>query len=459
MLQLEADIEPILPGEDGFSRSRLKILEWLSSKGRLPSSAWAGETFAVPADLGVPIEALNQDIPRLWSSLLIEPDREVPGRNWINEASLFKTESGARIAVRLSCSSRGEADDIIPGLQKFIPILIEEVGLSSDGERLTQDVIDVNNEEKIENLIDHIESGTRRLPIVVLSAKDPSASAWPFDAGRLARRIAGMGWVYRIGFEEAFALTRHFGKSWSVFRGACRMYMPEFDRFSQNPYDHPLLLSDEIHNEAWAIAWICRTVFKVSVGHSDIYKRLPRFHDIKETLARYNIQEKLDQEKAPAARIALLEEVRESLEAQLLEWQQLTALSEAEARECQEDLSDIKRRNSSIRERVEILEKELSETPKFDAESEYPEDYGEFSTWASLRFAGRLVLASKAQRAVSSSEYQDIRLVCEALSLLAFQYRNMKRGGGQSIFNEGLRRLSLSNERIASNSNNFKSEE
>lgn len=71
------------------------------------------------------------------------------------------------------------------------------------------------------------------MPVVVISATRNPGAAYIVDADELAKRLVGLAWVYRLSYEQAFALTDRFGKQWSVFDGACRIYWTGLDRGRQ----------------------------------------------------------------------------------------------------------------------------------------------------------------------------------------------------------------------------------
>ena len=237
ILQVEADIA----AENGMAAAREVLLRWLESRsdGGLPPAAWHGGRFALATPEGRTAEVVSRADPPLWAALLTEPAGP-DGPHWTAEAAVSVGGGRARLAVRLGCT--GPVGEAVPAVPGFIRTLMRDVGLQRNGRPVTATPLDIDTPEALDDLVALIEDRKRDLPVIVMSAPGPYAE-WPLDAEALARRIAGLAWVYRLPWEHAFGLSDAFGKRWSVFQGATRLYRPGFDRELQTPFDHPLLLA------------------------------------------------------------------------------------------------------------------------------------------------------------------------------------------------------------------------
>ncbi|HEY1934957.1 MAG TPA: hypothetical protein VGG99_23375 [Acetobacteraceae bacterium] len=423
ILQVEADIA----AANGMEAAREVLLRWLESRsaGGLPQGAWQGEPFTLATPEGRTADIVSRADPPLWAALLTEPAGTPDGPCWTAEASVSYAGDRGRLAVRLGCT--GPAGQVVPAVPGFIRTLMRDVGLHRNGRILSAAPTDIDTEEKLDDLIALIEDRRRDLPVIVISGSAPNAP-WPLDAADLARRIACLAWVYRLPFELAFGLSDAFTKRWSVFQGATRLYRPGFDRETQTPFDHPLLLPRRPldPDDDDAVDTLCGEVVRASIAAPGIYRRLPRF----ETLAAAC---------APPPREAPAPEPRvEPLTAVLPQ-------APAPATDAADDAPPAGAPPAGA---------PRDDAPTDDAQAApdtRPARYQDLPKWAAAAFADRLVLSVKAQRAARTSAYRDIGTVCDALELLAQHYVDMRRNGGREVFEQSLKTLRLKDESVAAN--------
>jgi hypothetical protein len=449
-------------GRNSIDSARNVILGWLSKEaGRiLPDAARLGLSFSISPDQGgVSAEALSEDEPPIWALQVIVPDKTVPGRNWVVEAALFQAGQNARVCVRLSCAARGEIGAFTPAVPAFIRIIADKVGIESGGERIASSVLHVTSRQQVDDLLSRLEDSQRQLPIIVVSeaeARSDQPSRWLVDVGLLARSLTGLSWVYCISYEAAFALSDAIGKSWSVFGGACRIYMPGFDRFSQSPYDHPLLLADRLRTSSSGEPWLRQAIARASIENSQTYLRFPRFVTLRSELANRRYERRKG-DLTDQQQIEELKSENERLQDDIQNWTQLTQIAEEEKKNAHAYLDETKRVNSNLRAYIELLES--TRKTGFELEIDRPEDYSEVPLWVEKSFSGRLVLSKKAQAVTMSSQYKDIGLVCDALEMLALHYVNMRREGDRRpIYEERLMALKIKEEAIGANLKKFQSD-
>jgi hypothetical protein len=454
VLQIEARIEA-LPGADSFAVGRQAVLKWLEQSPNLrvtvPKKAYDGEPFSVPPEHGGAMaEAVVSRSPIIWACQVVNPDNNVAGRVWIVEIALYAIGPTVRIATRVSCAAKGDMGFFLPAVPAFVRGLMDRANLTSGGEALTPQPHHIVDSENLEELIGFIQDEMRMLPILVISK---GLDGWPFDPNILAKDIAGLAFVYTITNEMSWELTNQLSKPWSVFNGACRIYLPGFDREAQSPYDHPLF----IHNpdSSFLPGRLRSAIAQLSVDSPVIYKRHPRFTDLRRDLIDIESKrEALDVGDLKAS-LALLEHDLALAKSAEDDWRGLAEQYASDNLIALETIEEIKRENANLRGRVRSL------ALRADAVSEdahWPSSYAELPEWVSNSFASRLVLARKAQRAVVSSQYQDIKLVCSALEALAMAYVNMRNGLGRTPFEQSLERISVSDEPIAANPDRYKKE-
>jgi hypothetical protein len=453
-IQLAAEIAPSPPVDTVFE-ARRQILEWLQRKCGVafPVAAWAGNSFIVYSDQGRSVEVLAQDESDVWASLLIAPERPDGGRSWIAETALFRDDDRVRLAVRLSCAAQGEVGDFAISVPPFVQPLARDFDLVSHGETLLGTARDVTTADDVERLVALIEAERRILPVIVVSGTDAAGgSRYLLDTDELAARLAGLAWVFRIPYEAAYELTSRFDKQWSVFNGACRTYRPGFQRASQTPFDHPLIVGHRLLSEdggAWAVERLCQDVARASVEAPDMFARLPRFHDLKAAFVRRDTERRLETETAEPARAPLLKRQIETLQGQVEQALSQAVEADQEARLARADLEDSQQLNTALQARIEQLEALAKSHDQVVLPSDRPGSYAELVSWVAGNFPDRLVLSVKARRALAGSVYKDLALVCDALELMAQQYVDMKRYGGRNEFEDRLRCLKLKEEAVS----------
>jgi hypothetical protein len=109
----------------------------------------------------------------------------------------------------------------------------------------------VGTDEAGDDLIALIEYPRRRRPVIVVSLgeseSEPETAA--VNADLLAKRILALAHVAVVPGPLTFRLTHRWGRPYSCFHRAIRLYLPGFDPEEQSPYQHPLILPNRI--DAW----------------------------------------------------------------------------------------------------------------------------------------------------------------------------------------------------------------
>jgi hypothetical protein len=83
---------------------------------------------------------------------------------------------------------------------------------------------------------------SRTLPVVVVSEDE----SWPADfIDAIRADVAGVAVVASVDAGAAWEITNRFGRHWSCYNGALRVYWPRW-RVDQEPLNHPLWTKDRI---------------------------------------------------------------------------------------------------------------------------------------------------------------------------------------------------------------------
>lgn len=88
----------------------------------------------------------------------------------------------------------------------------------------------------------------RNLPVIAVSEKD-GVSLTPSLAQDLARDLSGLAIVAHLDDASSWTLSEEFGREWSCFNGAVRMYWP-LRRTAISAFDHPLWTMDRLLSNA-----------------------------------------------------------------------------------------------------------------------------------------------------------------------------------------------------------------
>lgn len=282
-LQLEAEVARSGSTDGGMQAIRRGVLTWAEKSvfGAGSRAKVREEPCTFVEENGRRFDAMLDDERSAWACRLVVPDRQSAGRQWIAETVLLEETHQVRLAMRLSCAGESDGSPIEPFVPGIMLDLVRDFDLRSRDEKLTSTRMDVTDRESLEHLVGLIESDRRVMPVVVISATRNPGAAYIVDADELAKRLVGLAWVYRLSYEQAFALTDRFGKQWSVFDGACRIYWTGLDRGRQTPFEHKLIFGSRLRNNlAVEFEQLVRDVANASAARDDIFIQFAGFSDL-----------------------------------------------------------------------------------------------------------------------------------------------------------------------------------
>jgi hypothetical protein len=282
--------------------------------------------------------------------------------------------------------------------------------------------------------------------VIVLSEYEPTRTPL-LDGALLAKSLQGLAHVALVPAELTYALSDTFGKRLSCFLGAARLYNPGFGR-DADPYAHRLLLAETIADDvkmAAAHKWLRTECARLSVARLRARRDEASFAAIR----RESLAERARGFAARGdltAQLAAERERIEALERELSDAKELERLAIEGNHALEQRAEEAERQARSAVHRVQALLASRSATGGATvAEATLPTTWTDFLPWVEEQLAGQVVLAPKARRQVSGSpEYQDVETAARCLVWLAETYRSARLGGGHpalrdAVIVEGIR--------------------
>lgn len=433
---------PAKSGQDLFAVARDEVLRWASKRagGTLPEGAWQGKPFeslsAGRTTMCVTVETGGGSI---WALRGDDPDKGVAGRVWSTEVTLGRKPDGETlVSVRLLMHSTEALPNFTPATPGVIQQLAESCGLDDDGIWVRAAPHVIGGEDDIARLVDWLSSAQRKLPAILVSGDERSASpdAPLLDTETLAKALCGLAHVIVVPAQHTYVLSDTFGKSLSVFHGAVRICNPGFDELS-DPFGHRLYLGEVIKSDPGRVAaeiraWVARDSLTRSRLGRDVVAFATtrsvafRIEQEKKTLRGANDSEQLEAAKKQYEALVnenqtLIDQFDQSIE--------LAASEELRADVAEKQLH-------AAWTRLEYLEAVIRDRgDDVDVDITNPINWDEFASWCDSNFSGRLSLAPSARKGVKKPAYQDIGKAAECIRWLVNEARNRFLDGGGALAN------------------------
>lgn len=482
--QLKAQLE--LNGaasSDVFSRAIGVTLNWLQRKlpGQIPQSAHAKASFSC----GYPdqkIECVSIPELALWTARFDHLDKphkgQLPtaGRVWFMDISLLQTPESVEVGVRLFCSSQYYANtEIHYSRPRVVLELANAIGLK-EILPLTGKALLVGADINVDNLVGLIKSTNRKLPVIALTQpylekEDVIVGEFVLDAEKMARELQGYAYVVKIPKIVSFELTSKIGKTWSVFNGATRTYMPGLDIKTDLPNAHPLALIDTVIHHRYK-----------ELMDEDAFEEF-----IIDKTRAYSGNKRVDWNGllfVPDARTKALEIERQKLVSQIMsevkgsneEKRLLEDMIEKFRKASEEEKDSYERRIDELESQAEDYNNESMRATRdmdyykeeaykqklvilmlrsqleakrdgksIDGDLIIPADYDGLKNWVETNLNGRLSLHPRSHRGIDDAVYENPELVYRALLLLANEYRDLRMGidGSRQKFIDELLKMGL----------------
>ena len=437
-------VSALLAGDDpvkAAETARAAVLNWAQRKttGTLPEGAWNFDSFEHLAGgrdcAGVRLKSENED---LWVIRVEDPDKYVAQRIWTTEAAVSIAGENARFSLRLIVGSPEAWLDIEAAVPVVVRQIIDAPGLVIGGFlRVPAKPVRVRTSEHLELLIKGLLDPERKLPIVVLSVSGDAPDQYkpPFDAGELAKALAGVALVVVLPARFSWELTYRFGKRLSVYEGAARVYLPGFTE-DANPFGgHELVLPKPGTPNADGLKrlrWIAATgsVRRLELG-TDVLAfaqvKLRSLEQRQAALARSGANEH-DQLVAASEQVAVLQEQLRDAEYFQEEFSRLHSQEQERAETAEAQL-----RAAGFRIQQLLAELKASGTTP-DQRTELPETWGDFVEWCDEQLAGRVLLSPQARDQLRKAEFEDVSQAARCMVWLANDYRDARiEGAGNSL--------------------------
>lgn len=424
-----------------------ECLKWLSKPnrvGQLPSRAWNRESFEVDA-VGKRLEVVATG-QGFWVARFEHPDGDIPGRVWSTELAVAAIPDSPPIfGLRLTCASHGTDAPFHATIPGIVRQLARRPGLEEGGQPLTEKTWPVENEEDVEALVDFLQDRGRRKPVLVVSEQENGSSA--VDAAQLAWKTVGVGYVAVLPHQLSFKLSDAIGRRLSVWGGAVRTYMPDFDpEDAQNR--HPIAFGRTIvehpNGADGFVEQIAQRICRGSTNGADALRRMPTFATWKSYLtssereAAKQVLESKTEDGDLKEYVRALEDDNAALSSRINELQRdngefsdLYNVRDEEAKAAEQEAEAQKARALHWISEAARLRKELADIrgsgnqPVTD-----PDTLDQVAHWIDAYYSDRMRITTKAAKAASRSPYQNVSQVYKALRVLAEDYWGCKTGGG-----------------------------
>ena len=441
ILRIVATI-PAHDEHDLLDAARDEVLRWARKRaaGKLPKEAWDGKSFEALAAGRTTMAALvTAGDSVLWSLRGDDPDKAVPGRIWSTEVSLGRKSPSddVQLGVRLVVNSAEPELTIEPAVPGLVRQIVDRCGLRDGEVPIRGDGHFASKSEHVDTLVEWLHSGTRRLPVIVITEDERTGNSRPsgLEVERLAARLCGLAHVVWVPADLTFGLSDALGKSLSVFHGGVRVYEPGLSLLD-DPRDHRLILGQVVDRDPKSVASELRrgiareSLRRTRLGHDVLSFAAVRSAATRATKEARTSEGAGESEKLTAAlaQIEALTQEAEELQSQVDQaWQ----LSEDESSRAETS----ERQLHASWARIETLEDALSKSGTTLDAAPDPENWDEFAEWCDAVFSGKLALAPSARRGLRKALFQDVALAANCVRWLAEDARNRFVDGGGALAN------------------------
>ena len=378
----------------------------------------------------------------------VHPDTGVPGRTWTTESEIAKINGVLKFGVKnyYSTIDTIQSDYVNFSVPLFVREIYKNIGFN-DGELDNGKLIVINNENDYEMLKRFFSDTGRSLPIVVVTqcssidseliryfeAKD----GYLLDGEKLARDLALVAHVVYLPTEYSYKLTVEVGKQWSVYDGAVRTYYPGIDFETSDYLEHPLQVAKKIMLSSYSAEnqkeYIGGHAFRHILTHNLKCHLLNERYDwgelgykfffrankviLKDRLSHLE-NEGNNVKEIYKAQISHLESENNTLNS-------LLASADEEINSYKNQLNLLKENRAYLDGQIFTLRQELNNQIK---EIVYPTTYNDMPEWIEENYHAQIYLHPRAVKALKGAEFEDVKLVYQAVQLLAEFYYNKRIG-------------------------------
>lgn len=236
-----------LTDRNAFDKCIYESVKWLASKRRchgiIPDSGFNGAPFNISEQLGAnPTRAVRVEHgahDAIWSARQNFPDIHIPQRNWVTEITVVKTLGSVSFGARLTNITRGEDAPYTHSIPGVALQILSLLSTEKDGFPLSEKFLPVSD---LGDFCALIENKDRTLPVIAVSqASDGGVIP---NLQKVEKRLAGTAHLCILSQKDSWSLTQRWGKEWSVFNGALRIYQPNISIENDSPRRHTLFLPE-----------------------------------------------------------------------------------------------------------------------------------------------------------------------------------------------------------------------
>lgn len=430
-----------------FQYASLQIYKWIKDKFPamgLPENVctYSRNSSTISVDI-----IYNWD-NRYFCMKTVHPDTSVPGRIWTTEAEITDISGVLKLGVKnyYSTIDTVQADYVNFSVPAFVWTIYNRIGCK-DGELDNGKLIVVDSDKKYEMLKRALEDTERSLPIVIVtqsSSRDldlikyfEAKDGYLIDGEKLAKDLELAAHVVCLPTEYAYKLSGEVGKQWSVYEGAVRTYYPGIDFETSDYLEHPLQVAGKIMASCYMAEnqkeYIGGHAFRHVLTHSlknhlmnerydwgDLgYKFFFRANkeNLSKKLLHTGNEEKLEKE--------IYETQISELEAQIDILNSLLASEDIEIKQLESQVNQLKQNRVYLDTQIYELKKKIKNQKK---EIDYPTTYNVMPEWIEENYQAQIYMHPRAIKALKSAEFEDVKLVYQAIQLLAEFYYNKRIG-------------------------------
>lgn len=437
-----------------FEPAVQEVLAWIENRaGRtLPSAARRGESFELD-DIGSQYaSAVRLEGPPRWLARLDDADKLVAQRDWVTEIGISEEDGRVVVGARLNCVTRGRDIPYLPSIPGFVRQLVDHFGATFEGRALGSEPWLVDDVDDVERLVALLRDPKRTGDVIVCSLIGATLNTSELSVRDLHLRTLGAAHVVALAWASSFRFTDLVGKTFSVFDGGIRTYRPGFDPEREDPFRHPLRLRSRIAAgpggaKAFEDFLVTQAVTR-SVSAIDSALRVMPFSTAKHAEAEHELEKQRAAGASDKELLALFEDEVKTQKKALDETTELLRIAEAERDDALRQADDTRGEVYRLRVRLESLEHRLSERGESVA-TPIPATLSDLEPWCSEHLSGHVVVLPRAFGGARDSQYENPRLVYEALLVLRDAYVPMRRSGGGDLrdaYESALERLRLREE-------------
>lgn len=393
---MQSFLQSTQSSEDHRANARSRVLDWARTHwpGLVPAAAYEGKAFEHD-QAGLRIAATGNEDGSIWS---------------------FRSEHLGEfdaLGVRNSCSTL-DPGPVPASSPRFLREFVAHHQLTDGGFAVGAAPLYVGDHE-FEAFLDMLMSSARTLPVVVLT-RGAEGGRFAVNPAKLAVGVQGLAHVVCLEPSATFRLSDRLGRRLSVYDGAVRTYYAGVQE--DEAWHHPLVMpqrikewvGEDLNGPAAFEKWLVAQLHFDSVDSAAKIEQLPSYFAIRRSL--------LDKpDKTTAEEMEYLKLELDEARSREREWKALADDCDTESVTTQEENRRLHAQNRALAEELRAMRATRGEN-----EIPIPSGYDAMPRWADTYFADRLVLHSRAVRAMKDAAFKDVRLVYKALRLLSEDY-------------------------------------